>query len=357
MHCSVVLAAILCLAVPSEQRDLRNTLGLIEENDTFRHETDDHYTQGLRIFFERRVAGSSRDTIERLEGDRSARRLTQLLGPPRIWSGTRRQYQPYMTDDVVRLFVGQSMYTPADIDSPLFIPTDRPYAGWLYAGLSCMSYNSVECRSVEVQVGPTGTFAKADKTQSWWHTTIHIHLPQGWRYQEKARLGFNWSADRRRVLLKHYPQGKRREDLSLRYGYAAGNVLDYVNASLTWRYGHNMPPAWGAEKMTQVLSEYAAALQDSGSATDNQFRQPRSGVAVFATYEERAVVYNYFLSNNIPNATLRITRRTRVVDLEWGVQAYWRPLALSWRNVNRSAEFEPGDAWHRYSSIALSRSF
>ena len=158
-------------------RDRTVTPVFIWEND-YLGGTDEQYTNGMRLEV---TIGS---TV-----DRESFKLPSFgsfLGPAR--SGD----QVYST-----VFVGQEMFTPADLDESAVIPNDRPYAAWLYGGLRFASLTdwdgagrfapwskeSSSYQSLELSLGVTGSWAQGEEAQTWFHQDIHDRIPQGWDNQ------------------------------------------------------------------------------------------------------------------------------------------------------------------------------
>src|SRR5207249_2047305 len=87
----------------------------IEENDLV-VKTDRHYTQGIKLSYLQRD-GDLPNFLDR---------FSKWVPTPGFEFGTNK----------FGYIIGQSIYTPADIQQRQLIPNDRPYAGWLYGGFA-----------------------------------------------------------------------------------------------------------------------------------------------------------------------------------------------------------------------------
>src|SRR5205823_6501596 len=99
------------------------------------------------------------------------------------------------------LELGQNIYTPKNIFTPSMVHSDRPYAGWLYAGVT-LQRRGVTRRNTPVldnfglDLGALGPDSLAQETQTWWHSLGGWILPQGWHNQLKSEPGLILKYDR-----------------------------------------------------------------------------------------------------------------------------------------------------------------
>lgn len=126
-------------AVAAEPEPPRGVLSLQIDNDLFAG-SDQNYTSGFRIAYAAPMGPS-----HPLES--TARALPLMGGPMRVAYSLSRQ-----------------VYTPRDISASQPIPTDQPYAGYLYVGIGFESeppreHASRILTSAELQVGVVGPAA------------------------------------------------------------------------------------------------------------------------------------------------------------------------------------------------------
>ncbi len=119
--CRTVAIALLALslsapAAPAAENDPWGTLTLQLENDRLAR-TDRHYTHGTRLTWVSETGKFVPDWADTF--------LNGLYGF--VGGGTKIQ---------IGYALGQNIYTPEDISTAGLVADDRPYAGWLYVGLS-----------------------------------------------------------------------------------------------------------------------------------------------------------------------------------------------------------------------------
>jgi lipid A 3-O-deacylase len=93
--------------------------------------------------------------------------------------------------------VGQNIHSPENICETALINTDRPYAGWLYAGFSLFNEKrpSTLCRkwdflnTLELDIGIFGPQSYAKDVQKMVHQYINVTCPNGWDHQLKNEPG------------------------------------------------------------------------------------------------------------------------------------------------------------------------
>lgn len=99
--------------------------------------------------------------------------------------------------------VSQSMFTPTDISKSEILLNDRPYAGWLYVSIKCISnsYEVAQRFTTEYSVGLIGPNARQKEVQTWFHkSVVPSTKPMGWDNQIANDIGLNVRADYERGL-------------------------------------------------------------------------------------------------------------------------------------------------------------
>lgn len=86
-----------------------------------------------------------------------------------------------------RIFFGQQMFTPSDIRWPAseYKKYERPYAGWLYAGMGSTQQNAYGYETMEWSIGCIGPCSEADDAQKTIHRNLGDQQPKGWDTQLK----------------------------------------------------------------------------------------------------------------------------------------------------------------------------
>src|ERR1035441_2363991 len=188
---------------------------------------------------------------------------------------------------------GQDMFTPENILDPAPINNDRPYAGWLYAGMVYQRRNESSAHfatmeNFEVNVGLVGPDSMADDTQILIHRwRFPEDIPQGWHNQIHEEPG---------LVLKYAHLWRyslndttaRFFDVIPRTGFELGNVAIFATAGVTARLGFNLPPDFGM----QIIDSPASASGGKNART------PIFACYTFAGVDGRYVVRDLALDGN-----------------------------------------------------------
>lgn len=181
------------------------SVGILWENDIFA-QTDRHYTNGIRLGF--------------------------LLPPPRALAEAVGRGLGRSCD--WGIVTGQQMFTPEDLASAEPPATDRPYAGWLYAGVVLRlrgggGWDDVGPWSVldtfELDVGFVGHGSLAASTQRMIHKLTGSDPPKGGTRQvcEGAAVELSWLRQVRVLRIVELPLGLEL-DVVPHGGVTLGNI-------------------------------------------------------------------------------------------------------------------------------------
>jgi hypothetical protein len=320
---ALVVAALFIAAAPVLARaDDRQRVTLLEENDSLYFNSDKHYTQGLRLsYLGPDVAADSF----------WARPFDFLDSFLPIFPGDAQQRSRRYA-----LSLGQSIFTPADTD--LFPPPadDRPYAGWLYAGVSLLQDSDRRTLDhLELQLGVIGPAALGRQVQNDWHQFIDISEAEGWSEQLKNEPGIVLSYERKwRVPL--VGDGTAGIDVIPELGGSLGNIFTYGEAGALLRFGKNLQADYGPVRIRPALSgtDYFNA-----DYLDGDF-----GIYGFVGVQGRAVGRNVFLDGNTFEDSRSVDKNIFVGDVQAGVSMFWSSaVRLDFSVVGRSKEFEGQD--------------
>lgn len=130
------------------------------------------------------------------------------------------------------LAVGQLMFTPRDIATPVAQPNDRFYGGWLYAGGVMQIKNEDKIKTAELDFGVTGPISLAEDAQKLIHRIFHYTRPAGWGNQIKTEPGIQFSYNSISKLA-----GASHIDVSRYWGVVAGTEFDNAKGGLILRLG------------------------------------------------------------------------------------------------------------------------
>lgn len=204
------------------------------ENDRIA-QTDRHYTTGMRLNWvsDSKSPGASpqwaRDTLNFIY----------------------RQVNSQV-EGRIGLALGQNIFTPEDTSARNLVTGDRPYAGWLYGGISAhaeshrtvagMTLDTLD--TVELDVGVVGPMALGKQVQNNFHDLIGVGRSNGWDHQLENEPGVMFIVERR-----WRPQplkiGAIEADIIPHAGGSLGNVMTVANAGATLRIGEDLNVDYG----------------------------------------------------------------------------------------------------------------
>ena len=188
---------------------------------------------------------------------------------------------------------GQLFLTPEDITATELITDDRPYAGYLYAGIyldrakqDTNSHIATNDR-FRLDLGVVGQISQADDFQQEIHDLIDSDFPAGWfnQLEDEPTIQFYYTRKWRIDIGQLSFNKPNTIDIIPQVGFALGTVHRNLNAALTVRAGLNLPNDFGPAS----LAEPAAGL----SIKRNPFY-----LYGFAKVSQQVVEHNMFLEGN-----------------------------------------------------------
>lgn len=249
--------------------------------------------------------------------------------------------------------LGQEIYTPERIELRQLIEDDRPYAGWLYAGVGLVSENGRRLDNLELNVGMIGPASLADKTQIEYHKLIDVQVPEGWDNQLHNEPGIVLYYERKWRNL----WAGRVEDLEVldalavditpHVGGALGNVYTYGAGGLTLRLGENLPDDYGPPRLRPALP-------------GSDYFRPTDwfGWYFFGGVEGRVVLRNIFLDGNTFRDSHSVDKYPVVLDLQAGLAiSLGKRVRLAYTHLWRTREFREQDAPDQFGTLSLSVRF
>jgi lipid A 3-O-deacylase len=314
------VAAMAAMACSAAQADPRERFSALEENDSLYFNTDKHYTQGLRLSY---LAPDYLPDDPRNRVFDVLDALPSLLFGPSP-GGERSRRTAY--------FIGQSIFTPKDVKRAAPDPRDRPYAGWVYGGLSLLQENDGRVLDhFELQLGIGGPGAWGEFVQNDWHQIIG-KATAVWNDQLQTEPGIDLSYERKWAVPL---VGSRAGGLDLvpEAGATLGNVFTYASAGALIRLGRNLGMDYGAVRIRPALSGTDYFNADHAEGT--------FGFYVYAGAQGRAVGRNLFLDGNTWRASPWVPKKIWVADLQAGVALFSTTgFRLDVSVVRRTPEFD-----------------
>jgi hypothetical protein len=327
--------SLLLLACPAwaghvhDGPDKAGVLSVQVENDLWGEGSDRHYTHGTRLSY--------------LSSEEVPKWLLRSAAYVPMFSRSGSLRTSYS--------IGQSIFTPEDIRNRDLIEDDRPYAGWLYCGIGLISDHSVRDGSIqsnrldslELNIGLIGPESFAGDTQTAVHDVIGSPRPHGWKHQLRNEPGVMLIYDRQWQAQYLFDVWGLGVDMSPNVGGALGNVMTYLTAGATLRFGKDLPSDYGPPLIRPSLA---------GSG----FFHPQEdfGWYLFAGAAGRLVLYNVFLDGNTFTDRHSVDREPWVGDLQVGLAVTWGDYRLSFTNIFRSDEFKEQSSSTEFGSISLS---
>lgn len=328
----VVLAVSFVSRVEAQTYDQGPIFSVVEENDLVVN-TDRHYTQGIKLSYlhaDGYLPGWSSNLYDRLPDIGFTKKVGKF------------GYE-----------IGQSIYTPANIDTAQLLPNDRPYGGYLYVGaiLQRRGVNWLELpflESFQLDLGVIGPWALGKEAQTWVHQLRDFGLPHGWRNQLKNEpaIELKYLRSARYSFLKLDPI---EFEFLPHGGFSLGNVETTARLGGQLRIGFNLPDDFGI----QIIDSLATA---SGGFSESQTNSHWS-VYAFAESEGRAVLHNAFLDGNLFRSSHSVEKEYLVGDFKAGLAFELAHIELGYTYVFRTPEWHGQTASDSFGSFFLKAKF
>ncbi len=327
---------------PPPEED-RNTLSLYLENDNFVSRSDDsQYTNGLKLTWS-----------------------SPIRKDYPHWAWTHRwlypliKYLPFEKQKDRRrnitFSLGQSMYTPEDIEIKERIPDDRPYAGMLYTEMGFHSRTRRDMDSLELLLGLVGPQSYAEETQKAIHDLFGFVEPEGWDHQLQNEPVICIIYEHKKKIFMSGIGSGFGYDGALNTGGGLGNVMTYYNLGFSLRVGWNLPDDFGSFPIRPVSSINGAFGAPNPKGTGSK----RIGVHLFSSVEGRAVLHDIFLDGNTftGDNNSSVDKKPIIADIVNGLCVTWERLKISFAYVIRTKEFDEQDGSQEFGSLGISFAF
>jgi lipid A 3-O-deacylase len=226
------------------------------------------------------------------------------------------------------LAIGQEIFTPRR-DSTAAVPGERPYAGTLYAAAILNDVSSRRTRSLRLDIGVTGRPSLAAEAQKALHVALGNQPQLGWATQFPARASVAVAISESHS--RDFTLGKRsRVSLRALGGVLAGNLRTAIHVG--------------------ALLEVEAA-RGKTLVPDIATRLHAPGWYGFLGVQQNAVVADALITGAASDRGA--TLRPFVAEWQAGFGFRGRRLALEYRDVVRSREYDAQPHSHAYGSLTM----
>ena len=248
--------------------------------------------------------------------------------------------------------IGQLMFTPNDTQAVRLVKDDRPYAGWLFGGLSLVSKNDRVADTFDVQFGMVGPASLAEDAQELIHDLRGFDTPCGWQNQLSNEPAFLLYYERRWRLFDGRLYRQLGYDFIAHAGAAGGTVAVYGAGGGELRAGWNLPRDFGTALIRPGGDANAPVTVSGAGGHGRGF-----GAYGFAAFGGRVVGRNIFLDGNTFEDSHSVDKKHAVGDLILGASVVLDGVKLSYAQVFRTREFDGQERRHNFGSVSLSVSF
>jgi hypothetical protein len=324
------LAALPGAAFAERAAEEKGVLSLAVENDSLSSGADRNYTSGVKLAYVSPSAG----VPGWLRGSGNFTRALSGSSPD-FWG----------------VAIGQSIFTPEDIEAAVAPPDEHPYAGWLYMQIMV---GAEEDRSdgrtpryldtYELEFGIVGPSAMGEESQRGIHAWLGAPDPQGWDGQLEDEFAFAVSFDRRWRALRMFGDflGGLEADLTPSAGATLGTLRTEARIGVTARVGQRIDNDYGPPRVRPSL------------AGVEHFRGGPLSWSIFAGVQGRAVAHNLFLDGNTWQDSASVERTPYVADFQTGFSISAGDWRLAYTYVWRTEEFETQPTRQDFGALALS---
>jgi len=319
-----------------QRADSEGVFSLVVENDSLSSGADRNYTSGIELSY------TSPATNPNIPGwlNNAAKPFTHFLSQgaePAFWG----------------IAIGQSLFTPNDIEAVPAPPDQHPYAGWLYVQLMVAAEQQPVANvgghldTYEIEFGMVGPAALGEQSQAGIHQILGAPSPKGWASQLHDEFAFAASVDRRWRWLPFGVPGVAglSFDLTPQAGFTVGTLRDEVRAGLTARIGNHLMSDYGPPRVRPSLAGVEHFYGDDFSWS------------IFAGAEGRATARDLFLDGNTFRDSAHVERIPYVADFQAGFSMSLHEWRMTYTFVWRTDEFTTQNGRQDFGSLSFSRRF
>jgi lipid A 3-O-deacylase len=316
--------------------DQKGTLSFVGENDSLSTGADRNYTSGVKIAY---VSPSS--------------------GAPHWLQGAGRFTRAFSGNDPAYwgIALGQSIFTPEDIEANPAPPDQHPYAGWLYMQIMVAAEenrpDNLRPRyldTYELEFGVVGPSALGRQAQRGIHQILNAPAPQGWDSQLHDEFAFASSFDRHWRTLRlftDYVPGGFEGVVTTSAGATLGTLRDEARGGVTLTLGQYLPDGYFGPP--RVRPSLGGVEHIAGGGTPSW--------SIFAGLQARAVARDLFLDGNTFRDSAHVDKNNLVGDVQAGFTLSAGDWRMAYTFVIRTKEFKTQPTQQDFGAVALSWRF
>ena len=225
--------------------------------------------------------------------------------------------------------LGQEIYTPPYRRTGS-LPTDRPYAGWLYARIASDLLSDSRAQAVSLDAGVVGPPSLAGPVQNAFHA-ITGSGPQigGWAHQLQFEPGADLRYDDSHLVGDWTMGGQRVMTLIPHWDVGVGNIHAGADASLATHIGYGLSHPWLASGVSTTPIE----------------------IYVSAAVQGSWVWRNLFLDGSTFRPSPHVQKLPFTSQTEAGVGIRIQRVTLEYRGITQAREYAGGPAARQYGSL------
>lgn len=296
------------------------------ENDFFADSGDRYYTHGTQLSVLKKQA-------------------------PPDWLFTLSELIPLYVEgsqlNLVNYRLAQKIFTPDDTEATALVSDERPYAGYLYAGVSLISqiYSSDNVdhgNMAEFTLGVVGPSAMSEQSQKNFHNLVGIDSPNGWdnQLEDEAALGVSYTRFWRLVQPMN---GGLETGVNPHMTLTLGNVYTYGAGGVMFRLGERLKSDWSPPTI------------GPGFPGVSYFRsRGASSWYFYMGFESRLVGRNLFLDGNTFKESHSVDKETLVGDMQFGFVYTLDNWRIAFSNMIRTREYVTQQDNMHYGAVNIS---
>lgn len=244
--------------------------------------------------------------------------------------------------------LAQLQFTPSDLKRSDPDPSDRPYTGLLYLGLTTHLQLKESLQSFKLIAGVVGPASLAEATQRFTHRVLSYTLPQGWAHQLKNEPILNLFYEYRRKYALIPDDAEPGIELIPTGGAMLGNYLIQGEAGAQVRVGYHLPHDFGATVLRGIGYLPFPTVEETSHSW---------GFYAFVGGQANLVAWNVTLDGNTFADSRHVDRRLFLPAAEFGATLWTRYFQTSFSYVMWGKEFYGQKEREDYGSILFSYFF